>query len=129
MNMGSKATNLHNSGYNCAQSVFCACSGECGIDEKTAFAIGAGFGGGAGCGELCGAISGGIMAIGAAFAGDDPQNMSKVKELRGEFVKKVREKYGVIVCRELKAPGKVVPCDTIIEGCAALADEIIKKNK
>lgn len=129
MSINSKATDLHNDGYNCAQSVFGACSDECGIDEKAALAIRARFGGGAGCGELCGAISGGIMAIGAAFANDDPHNSAKVKKLRGELIQKVRDKYGVITCRELKAPGKAVPCGDLIEGCAVLADEIINNNR
>lgn len=129
MSIEKRAVELHNSGYNCAQSVFDACCGCCGVDEKTALAIGAGFGGGAGCGELCGAISGGIMAIGAAFDGSDPQNMPKIKKLRDEFVENIRSEYGAVTCRDLKSPERAGFCDTIIARCAGLADEMIHNNK
>lgn len=64
MDIGQRALDYHKSGYNCAQSVFAACCEYTGMDEKTALAISAGFGGGARSGELCGAVTGAIMAEG-----------------------------------------------------------------
>ena len=128
MTKDEKATQLHGNGYNCAQSVFGALSGECGIEENAALSIGAGFGGGCGCGELCGSIAGGIMAIGAYFLGGEAHDSSKARMYRGEFIQRIKEQYGAVTCRELKAPGKPVPCAEIISYCARLADEIIKNN-
>ena len=64
MDIGQRALDYHKNGYNCAQSVFAACCEYTGMDEKTALAISAGFGGGARSGELCGAVTGAIMAEG-----------------------------------------------------------------
>lgn len=51
MDIGQKALNYHANGFNCAQSVFAACCEYTGMDEKTALALSAGFGGGARSGE------------------------------------------------------------------------------
>ena len=64
MEIREEATKLHESGFNCAQSVLCACGKYTGLDDKTALALSAGFGGGARCGEICGALSGAIMVLG-----------------------------------------------------------------
>ena len=68
MDVKKEATRIHESGHNCAQSVFCSCREYTGIDDKTALAISGGFGGGVRCGEICGALSGAVMAIGAVRA-------------------------------------------------------------
>ena len=59
-----KALALHAQGFNCAQCVLSALGDYTGMDEKTALAISAGFGGGVRCGEICGAVSGAVMALG-----------------------------------------------------------------
>ena len=68
MDIGQRALDYHKNGYNCAQSVFAACCEYTGMDEKTALAISAGFGGGARSGELCGAVTGAIIAARQAAA-------------------------------------------------------------
>ena len=45
MSVKDKALEYHLNGYNCAQSVMAACRDYYDIDEKTALAISAGFGG------------------------------------------------------------------------------------
>lgn len=74
MDIGQRALDYHKNGYNCAQSVFAACCEYTGMDEKTALAISAGFGGGARSGELCGAVTGAIMAEGLVFPFNDGQD-------------------------------------------------------
>ena len=67
MDIREKALYWHKKGYNCAQTVLAACSELTGLDEKTALAISAGFGGGLRSGEVCGAISGAVMAVGMDY--------------------------------------------------------------
>ena len=43
MDVKKEATRIHESGHNCAQSVFCSCREYTGIDDKTALAISGGF--------------------------------------------------------------------------------------
>jgi len=132
MEKANKSLELHNNGYNCAQCVLAANHDLCGLDENTALSITTGFGGGMRCGEICGAISGGVMAISHAFTSADPSDMAarnKATVLCKEFIEKNREKYGAIVCRELKGPGAKVPCNTLISENADLVAEIINNNK
>ena len=57
MDIGQRALDYHNNGFNCAQSVFAACCEYTGMDEKTALALSAGFGGGARSPLWCQCIS------------------------------------------------------------------------
>lgn len=75
MDIGQRALDYHNNGFNCAQSVFAACCEYTGMDEKTALALSAGFGGGARSGELCGAVTGAVMAEGLTFPFNDGQDI------------------------------------------------------
>ena len=43
MDIGKRALEFHEKGYNCAQSVLAACGEYTGMDEKTALAVSAGF--------------------------------------------------------------------------------------
>ena len=53
--LAEKAAALHRSGYNCAQAVACALSGEVGVDEDLCFRLMEGFGLGMGqMHETCG---------------------------------------------------------------------------
>ena len=101
MSIKEKALELHKKGYNCAQAVIAACSDMTGLDEKTALAISAGFGGGLRSGEVCGAISGAVMAVAAAA-----------------------ENYGKVRCAELKGN---IDCNEIICFMAETAEKIIKE--
>ena len=125
MDIREKAEKLHKSGFNCAQSVLGACGEYTGLDENTALAVSAGFGGGVRSGEICGAISGAVMAIGMAQQKDpaDPETKAKTAAQTKELVKAFREKYGCVRCVELKQAG--VSCAELIEYAAQLAEEII----
>lgn len=60
-------TQKHQSGYNCAQAVFCAYCDLYGIDEQTAYKLCEGFGSGmGGLQEVCGGLSAIFMLEGLA---------------------------------------------------------------
>lgn len=129
MGIGQKALEYHEAGYNCAQSVLTACAEYTGMDDKTALALSAGFGGGLRSGEVCGAISGAVMAEGMVFPFDDAANAEakqKIAEIAKQCVNAAHEKYGAVRCAELKGN---INCSEIIAFMAEMAEEIIKKEK
>lgn len=124
------AARLHKSGFNCAQSVLCACGKYTGLDDDTALAISAGFGGGVRCGEICGAISGAVMAIGIAYPfadASDAKAKERIAALTRECTGRFENEFGCVRCCELKANG--CSCTALIEYAAALAEDIIKENE
>lgn len=125
-----KATALHESGFNCAQSVLGALGGYTGLDETTALSIAGGFGGGVGCGEICGAAAGAAMALGLMnpiSCAEDAEARTKARRQAAEFNRKFRENFGCIRCIDLKRNGK--PCAELIEFAAELAENTILDNK
>ena len=125
-----KAAELHQSGFNCAQSVLGALAGYTNLEEKTLLAVAGGFGGGVSCGEICGAASGAVMAFGLAFSGDDPADPEakmKVRRLTAEFNRRFRENFGCIRCQDLKRSGH--PCPELIDWAAEMAEKLIEENK
>ena len=105
MTKGDAAKELFLKGNNCAQAVLCAFCKETGLDEKTALAVSACFGGGLGRQrEVCGAVSGMCMALSMLYAPKDPTNhaekaafYARVQEVCNRF----KEENGSIICREL----------------------------
>ena len=127
MDIREKALYYHNKGYNCAQAVIAACSELTGLDEKTALAISAGFGGGLRSGEVCGAISGAVMALGMAYPfvdGSDAEAKQKIAELAKQCVAAAVEKYGKVRCSELKGN---IDCNEIICFMAETAEKMIRE--
>lgn len=131
-----KAIELHDKGYNCAQSVVCAYCDLFGLDEETAYKMAEGFGLGMGLMEVCGALTGGFMLAGCKLsAGTDAPGKTKGQTYRqtramGEAFSK---KNGTMLCRELKGvdTGKVIlACpDCIREGCALVEEMLLKETK
>ena len=127
MDIREKALDYHKKGYNCAQAVIAACSELTGLDEKTALAISAGFGGGLRCGEVCGAISGAVMALGMTYPfvdGSDAEAKQKIAELAKQCVAAAAEKYGKVRCSELKGN---IDCNEIICFMAETAEKMIRE--
>ena len=125
-----KAAALHESGFNCAQSVLGALGVYTGLDEKTALSIAGGFGGGVSCGEICGAAAGAVMALGLLNPYDnaeDAEARTRVRKLAADFNRRFRENFGCIRCIDLKRSGK--PCPELIAFAAELAEKIILENK
>ena len=130
MGVKEDAIKFHDSGYNCAQSVLCACGKYTGLDEKTALALSAGFGGGVRCGEVCGAVSGAVMALGCAFPftdSSDIESKNKIAKLSKCVSADFSENYGCLRCLDLKRSGH--SCGELIAHGAELAEKIINENK
>ncbi|MDO4815374.1 MAG: C-GCAxxG-C-C family protein [Bacillota bacterium] len=130
MSIKETAKAYHDKGFNCAQSVLSSCGKYTGLDEKTALAIGGGFGLGVRSGEICGAISGAVMAIGLAnpfIDGSDLEAKRKVTSLTVECTAAAKEKFGCIRCCDLK--GDYSNCPHYIQEMADIAEEIINNNK
>lgn len=128
MSIKENALNLHDNGYNCAQSVLAGSSEYTGLDDSVALAISAGFGGGLRSGEVCGAICGAVMAVGMKYPFDDANDAEakvKIASLAKQCVAKAREKYGCVACLELKRHG--VSCDEIIGFMSDVAEELMNK--
>lgn len=140
-----KAAELYFSGFNCAQSVFCAFSDVTGFDEKTslrlASSLGAGIGGAR---EVCGALTACAMVLGLVKGYDVPDDLAlkrahyaRVTELLDGF----RSEFGTVVCRELLRDLKLSnvpsertpdyyrqrPCVKFIRYAAELLDEALEK--
>jgi len=129
MNIEEKALEMHACGFNCAQCVLSSLSEYTKLDEKTALAISAGFGGGLRSGEVCGAISGGVMALGLAFPftdGGNAESKQKIAALAAELVSKAKEEYGSVRCAELKP--RLISCGELIKKLAEITEEMIKSN-
>ena len=129
MSIKETAVTMHANGYNCAQAVLAGSEEYTGLDEKTALAIAAGFGGGLRSGEVCGAISGAVMAIGMKFPftdSSDAEAKAKIAALAKLCVAKAKERYGCVLCRELKEKG--INCSELIGYMSDVAEEIINNN-
>ena len=130
MSVKEEATKLHESGFNCAQSVLSALRHYTGLEDSAALAVSGGFGGGVRCGEICGAASAAVMAIGLAFPYNDCSDVeakNRVRTLTAECTKKFKNEFGCIRCVDLKRSGH--PCAELIEYAAELAEEIITDNQ
>ena len=132
MNYREKAAFLHESGYNCAQSVAGAFCEITGVDEKQMLAIAGGFGGGVRCGEICGAVSGAVMVLGLLYPFDDGKNKAgkeRIARLTKAFTKRFEERFGNLRCLDLiKASGKR-DCRNYIMGSAEILADVIEKEK
>lgn len=130
MDIKEKAAEYHDRGFNCAQSVLCACSEYTGLDEKSSLAVAGGFGGGVRCGEICGSITSAVMALGLAnpyHTEGDTEAKDKIARLTKHCIKCFRDEFGCIRCVELKQSGH--SCDELITFAAGLAENMILNEK
>lgn len=109
--------------YNCCQAVLIPFAGACGLDEESAFRLGANFGAGMRHGATCGAVTGGLMALGLLGKGEEESR---------RFLQVFREKMGCLTCAELLrrdidggVPRKT-GCDGNVRHAVALVEEIVK---
>lgn len=117
MDKKEKAIALHDKKFNCCQAVACAFASEVGMDEKTVFQAGEGFGlGMGGMDATCGALSGAVMLAGLKNSDGDidaPGTKQDTYKLSRELVTRFKEKTGSTVCRELKG----VDTGTVLCSC------------
>jgi len=100
-----EAATLFDAGYNCAQSVLCACVDETHLSRESALGVAAGFGGGM-CrtAETCGAVTGALMVIGCRDSSrivNDPSYRKVVYAKGLEFMQRFKSLHGSIDCRDL----------------------------
>jgi len=100
-----RAKELFEQGYNCAQSVFCAHCEKVGISFETGLKLASSFGGGMGrLREVCGAVSS-MFAIAGLKHGYTSPNDDSLKSQHYEFIQMLanefKSKHETIICREL----------------------------
>ena len=131
-----KALELHQKGYNCAQSVTCAYCDMAGIDQETMFIVteGLGLGMGAMLGT-CGAVSGACIIAGAMNSSanlEAPDSKKSTYELTAAITKKFQEKNSTLTCKVLKGidTGTVLrPCSGCIEDACDILEEVLPALK
>lgn len=114
--------------YNCAQQVFLPFAREMGMDEDTAYALAAPFGGGMGMGSVCGTLTGALLALGQRGC---------TREQCGALVRAFREAHGGAVnCAELLKidrdkgnTDKRAHCDRLICDTAELLERFLTENE
>lgn len=122
------AVACHGEGYNCCQSVLCACCDLMGMHRKEAAALGYGFGGGMYFAGPCGALSGGLMAVGkSCLDGGEPMKMRPdAKALSLALEKQFSEAFGSLLCRDILAANGKRVCDDCISAAVENAADIIE---
>lgn len=99
-----KAAELFEGGYNCAQAVAAAFADVLGLEEKQAAKMVSGFGGGIGrLREVCGAVSGMVFVLSSLYGYDSPdqeRQMHTYAMIQAQ-AEKFRQEAGSIICREL----------------------------
>jgi C_GCAxxG_C_C family probable redox protein len=102
--LSDKAIYFLRNGFNCAQSVAVAFSGNYGLAEEDAARAACGFGGGMHCGSVCGACTGGIVVIGfkygSASAGDAAAKQNCYRKTT-EFTDAFVAQTGALTCPEM----------------------------
>ena len=105
MDYGARAKALFESGYNCCQAVFLACTEDLELDTETKAKLASSFGGGiGGMRQVCGTVSGMVLALGLRYGYSDPKDKAGkaaqyevIRALADEF----KQENGSIICREL----------------------------
>lgn len=105
------ATQEYQGNYNCSQSTFAVFVEDYGLDQKTAFRIGAGYGGGCHYGEVCGSVLAGCAIVGLKYGNDepDPEQYSYCRDKTREFMEKIRDHFGTATCSGLLGIDMVDP--------------------
>ncbi len=99
-----EAVEVFKEGLSCSQAVLGAYCKQFGLDKKTAYKIGSGFGGGMHLDQTCGAVTGAFMVIGLKYGRtktNDVEAKMKTVEAVREFAKKFKVRHGSIGCTEL----------------------------
>jgi len=105
MDRAKRAVEVFQEGFSCSQAVLEAFSETMGLDREIALKISQSFGGGmAHRGETCGAVTGALMVIGLKYGrtkADDAEAKEQTYATVHEFIKRFKDKYDSIVCKEI----------------------------
>lgn len=130
-----KSLELHQQGYNCAQSVACAFCDLTDMEKEQMFKVMEGFGAGmGGMRGTCGAISGAVAIAGMLNSKGSSQVRSKVDtyQMARKIVAKFEEKNGATLCHELKGieTKKVLrSCDGCIKDAVEILEELLRLDE
>ena len=105
MDHGARAKELFESGYNCCQAVFLACTEDLEPDTETKAKLASSFGSGiGGMRQVCGTVSGMFLALGLRYGYSDPKDKAG-KAAQYELIRALADEFkqenGSIICREL----------------------------
>lgn len=97
------ATQLHESGLNCAQSVLGVFAEAWGLPLAPALKLAAPFGGGMRMAATCGALTGALMALGLAYGYCEYEEHSKAKSdhMTRTLLQRWREEIGPTECKAI----------------------------
>ena len=90
--------------YNCAQSVIVPFADVIGMDEDTAYRMGANFGGGMKMGSVCGAVTGALMVLGSLYGQHnlaDKDSRETSNEVADRMTMGFAEACGSCICKEI----------------------------
>ncbi len=124
------ATTAFCKGCNCCQSVVAAFQKETGISEAELLRLASSFGAGiGGLLEVCGAVSGMCMVLGAAKGyGENPSpaekslHYARIREAAARFT----DRYGSLLCRDLKKEDTRVSCKELVAFAAGITEEFLQ---
>lgn len=126
MNKKEVAIQLHNSRYNCAQSVACAFADEVGVEKETLFKACESFGLGMGGMEgTCGAITGAVMLAGFKNSDgsiDNPKTKASTYALSRKIVERFQTKNQATRCKDLKG----IETGTVLRSCAGCIEDAVE---
>lgn len=120
------AEKLHESGYNCAQTVACSFCDHYDIDESLLLKVTESFGGGMAMQSICGAMTGMLVLAGLDQAdgnNEKPSTKKNTYKLARMLEKEFEDINGTLMCKDLKSgkgPKGKVSCLT----CMLTAVEI-----
>ena len=125
-----KTIELHNKGYNCAQSVACAYCDLVGVDEEAMFKLTEGLGLGMGGMEgTCGAVTGACILAGMKNSTanlDAPNSKVNTYKLSREILEAFKVNNGSVICKDLKGVQTGKPLRSC-PGCITDAAELVEK--
>lgn len=139
-----KASEIHDLGFNCAQSVLYALNDVTGLGKEASLALAGGMGGGMRASEVCGAVSSAILALGMAFPftdNTDEKAKDRIAGITRAFHARFKKEYPSIICRQLLGydmeleKGKTHPeinervCPAVIDSAETIVRALVKEYK
>ena len=120
-----QAARLFTDGASCSQAVFTAFAPSLGVDREQALTLASGFGGGMHIGGTCGAATGAVLALGLAYAGDDPaSDRAAVMGAVETFFARFAEQAGATECPA------ILECDVrTAEGRALVREQGLRETR
>lgn len=131
MDRKEQAVMLHQSGFNCAQSVACSFCHVMGMDPETVFKLAEPLGFGMGNMGTCGAVSAMALVVGMKMSDgnmDNPKTKKECYKMMQQLTEEFVNKNSSIVCSEIKGvhTGNVLrSCNGCIEDAVGLLDKYL----